>query len=95
MSVNLENSAVATGLRKVSFRDNPKGQSQNSSHYHTVMLISHTNKLCSKSFNKLDLEKAEEPEIKLSTFIGSWRKDGNSRKTSISASLTMLEPLTV
>ena len=29
---------------------------------------------------KLDLTKSEEPEIKLSTFIGSWRKQGNSRK---------------
>ena len=32
---------------------------------------------------KLDLEKAEEPEIKLPTFIGSWRKQGNSRKKHI------------
>ena len=45
--------------------------------------------------HKLGLEKAEEPDIKLPTFIGSWRKQGNSRKTSTSASLTMLKPLTV
>ena len=32
-----------------------------------------------------DIEKAEEPEIKLPTFVGSWRKQGNSRKTSASA----------
>ena len=44
---------------------------------------------------KLDLEKAEEPEIKLPTSVGSLKKQGNSRKTSISASLTMLKPLTV
>ena len=44
---------------------------------------------------KLDLEKAEEPEIKLPTSIGSWKKQGNSRKTYASASLTMLKPLTV
>ena len=44
---------------------------------------------------KMDLEKAKEPEIKLSTFIGSWRKQGNSRKTSTSASLTTPKPLTV
>jgi len=37
---------------------------------------------------KLDLEKAEEPEIKLPTFVGLWRKQGRSRKTSTSASLT-------
>ena len=49
----------------------------------------------SKNFQmyRLGLEKAEEPEIKLPTFAGSWRKQGNSRKTS--ASLTMLKPLTV
>ena len=64
---------------------------------------------CSKSFKtafkskwtenfqmyKLDLEKAEEPEIKLPTFAGSSKKQENSRKTSISALLTMPKPLTV
>ena len=44
---------------------------------------------------KLDLEKAEEPEIKLPTSIGSQRKQENSRKTSPSALLTTLKPLTV
>ena len=44
---------------------------------------------------KLELEKAEEPEVKLPTFAGSLRKQGNSRNTSASASLTMLKPLTV
>ena len=44
---------------------------------------------------KLVLEKAEEPEIKLPTSVGSWRKQESSRKTSISASLTILKPLTV
>ena len=44
---------------------------------------------------KLDLEKAEEPEIKLPISTESQRKQGNSRKTSTSASLTMLKPLTV
>ena len=32
---------------------------------------------------KLDLEKAEEPEIKLPTFTGSWKKQESSRKSSI------------
>ena len=41
---------------------------------------------------KLDLEKAEEPETKLPTSVGSYKKQGNFRKTSISASLTMLKP---
>ena len=40
---------------------------------------------------KLDLEKAEEPEIKLPTSAGSLKKQENSRKTS--ASLTTLKPL--
>ena len=44
---------------------------------------------------KLDLDKAEEPEIKLPAYAGSWRKRGNSRKTSTSASMTVLKPLTV
>ena len=44
---------------------------------------------------KLVLEKAEEPEIKLPTSTGSWKKQKSSRKTSISALLTMPKPLTV
>ena len=44
---------------------------------------------------KLDLEKAEEPEIKLPTSVGSSKKQESSRKTSISALLTMPKPLTV
>jgi len=44
---------------------------------------------------KMDLEKAEEPEIKLPTFVGSLKKRDSSRKTSISALLTMPKPLTV
>ena len=64
-------------------------------------------RLCSKSFKlafsntwtdnfqiyKLGLEKAEQSEIKLPIFVGSWRKQGSCRKTS--ASLTMRKPLTV
>ena len=66
-------------------------------------------RLCSKSFNlgfnsrwtenfqmfKLDLEKAEEPEIKLPTSVGSLKKQENARKISISALLTLPKPLTV
>ena len=44
---------------------------------------------------KLVLEKAEEPEIKLPTSAESWKKEESSRKTSISALLTMLKPLIV
>ena len=44
---------------------------------------------------KLDLEKAEKPEIKLPTSIGSSKKQESSRKTSTSALLTMPKPSTV
>ena len=42
-----------------------------------------------------DLEKIEEPEIKLPTSVGSSKKQESSRKTSTSALLRMLKPLTV
>ena len=44
---------------------------------------------------KLVLEKAEEPETKLPTSAGSSKKQESSRKTSVSALLTMPKPLTV
>ena len=44
---------------------------------------------------KLDLEKAEEPEIKLPTSAGSPKKQESSRKTFTSALLTMPKPWTV
>ena len=44
---------------------------------------------------KLVFKKAEEPEIKLPTSAGSWKKQESSRKTPISALLTMPKPLTV
>ena len=44
---------------------------------------------------KLDLEKAEEPEIKLPTSIRSLKMQENSRKISTSTLLTIPEPLTV
>ena len=44
---------------------------------------------------KTDLEKAEEPETKLPTSVGSLKKQESFRKTSTSALLTMPKPLTV
>ena len=44
---------------------------------------------------KLDLEKAEEAEIKLPASVGMKKKQENSRKTSTSALLTMPKPLTM
>ena len=44
---------------------------------------------------KLDLEKAEEPETQLPTFVASSKKQENTRKISISALLMVPKPLTV
>ena len=80
MPTYLENSAVATGLEKVSFHSNAKERSN----YHTIALISHASKVmlkilqarlqqyvnCELLMFKLVLEKAEEPEIKLPTSAG-------------------------
>ena len=49
MPANLENSAVATGLEKVSFHSNPKeGIAKECSNYHTTVFISHTIKVMFK-----------------------------------------------
>jgi len=51
MSANLENSAVATGLKKVSFNSKPKkGNAKECSNYYTIMLISHASKVMLKIF---------------------------------------------
>ena len=45
ISANLEKSAVATGLEKVSFHSNPKERKcQECSNYHTIVLISHASR---------------------------------------------------
>ena len=49
MPANLENSAVATGLEKVSFHSNPKkGNAKERSNYRTIALISHASKVMLK-----------------------------------------------
>ena len=48
MPVNMENSAVATGLEKVSFHSNPKGSAKECSNYCTIAFISHPNKVMLK-----------------------------------------------
>ena len=51
MSANLENSAVAIGLKKVSFHSKPKkGNAKECSNYHKIMLISHASKVMLKIF---------------------------------------------
>ena len=100
MAANLENSAVATGLEKVSFHSIPnKGNAKECWNYQTIALISKPGFSSTWTMNfqmfKLVLEKAEEPEIKLPTSTGSLKKHENSRKTSTSALLTMSKLLTV
>ena len=48
MPANLENSAVATGLEKVSFHSSPKGNAKECSNYHTIALILHASKVMLK-----------------------------------------------
>ena len=82
-----------------------KSNAKECSNYLTIALISHASKVMLKILQarlqqyfqmfKLVLEKAEEPETKLSTSTGSSKKQECSRKTSISALLTMPKPLTV
>ena len=71
-----------------------KDNDRECSNYHTIALISHASKLMlkilqarlqqyvSRNFQmfKLDLEKAEAPEIKLPASVGSQKKQGNSKK---------------
>ena len=46
MPANLENSAVVTGLEKISFHSNPKkGNAKECSNYRTIVLISHASKV--------------------------------------------------
>ena len=86
-----------------------KGNAKECSNYRTNALISHASKVMLKILQarleqyvnhefqmfKLVLEKAKEPEIKLPISTGSSKKQESSRKTSISALLTMPKPLTV
>ena len=95
MPANLENSALATGMEKVSFHSNPKERDE-CSNYCTIALISHASKVMLKILQarlqqymnhalpdvQAGLEKAEEPEIKLPTSTGSSEMQESSRKTS-------------
>ena len=106
MPANLENSAVVKDWKRSVFIPIPKkGNAKECSDYHTIALISHTSKIMLKILQArfqqyvnhelldVDLEKAEEPEIKLPTATGSLKKQESSRKTAVSALLTMPKPL--
>ena len=87
-----------------------KGNAKECSNYCTIAFISYASKVTLKILQarlqqymktvnflmfKVVLGKAEEPEIKLPTSVGSSKMQESSRKTSISALLTMPKPLTV
>ena len=110
MPANLENSAVATGLEKVSFHSNPKErQCQRMLTYYTIALISHASKvmLTILQARLQQYVNHELPEVQACFRKGRGTRDQitnicwiiekqeSSRKTSISALLTMPKPLTV
>ena len=110
MPANLENSAVAIGLERMTFHSSPKEkQCQKCSHYHTIALISSASKVMLKI---LQVRLQQYVNCKLPDVQAGFRKgrrtrdqianirwiiktQENSRKTSTSASLLTLKPLTV
>ena len=85
-----------------------KGNATECSNYRIIALISHSSKVILKTLQARlqryknhelpdvqDLEKAEEPETKLPTSVGSLKKQEGSRKTPTSALLIMPKPLAV
>ena len=110
MSANLENSAVATGLEKVSFIPIPKkGNAKECSNYHRIVLISHTSQVMLKIL-KARLQQyvnRELPDVQAGFRKGRGTRDQIAnihwiikkarefQKTSISSLMTMPKPLTV
>ena len=110
MPANLENSAVATGLEKVSFHSNPKErQCQECSNYCTIALISHTSKVMLTILQARlpQYVNHELPDVQAGFRKGRGTRDQianirwimekaeSSRRTSISALVIMPKPLTV
>ena len=110
MSANFEESAVATGLEKVSFHYNPKkGSVKECSNHQTIALILHASKVM-LNILRAKLQQyvnREFPDVQAGFRKGGGTRDQianipwiiekaeNSRKTSTSASLTMVKPLTM
>ena len=107
-SVNLENSAVATELAKVTFHSNPKeGQSKECSNYCTITLILHASKVMLKIL-QARLQQYMNPELpdvqagfrkgrrtrdQIANIHWIQKRQENSKKPFTSALLTMLKPL--
>ena len=110
MPANLENSAVATGLEKVSFHSNPKeGNAKELLNYGTIAVISHASKVMLKILQarlqqyvnrqlpdvQTGFRKGRGTRDQVANICWIIKKQESSRKTYISALLTMPKPLTV
>jgi len=110
MPPNLENSAVTTGVKKVSFHSNPKErQCQECSNYRTIVLISHASKVMLKIFHvrlqqyvncdlpdvQVGFRKGRGTRDKIANICWTSKKQESSSKTSTSTLLTTPKPLTV
>ena len=110
MPASLENSAVATGLEKSVFIPIPKkGNAKEWSNYRTIALISHASKVMLKSLQarlqqyvncelpdvQAGFRKGRGTRYQIANIRWITKRARNSRKTSTSASLSTLKPLTV
>ena len=109
MQANLENSAVATGLQKVSFHSNPKERQcqrmlklpHNCTHLTSKVMLKIIQARLQQHMNRelpdvqAGFRKGRGTRDQIATSAGSLKKQESSRKTSISALLTMPKPLTV
>ena len=110
MPANLENQQLPQDLKRSVFIPIPnKSNAKECSNYHTIALISHASKVMPQILQARlqqymnhelpdvqdGFRKGRKPEIKLPTSAGSSKKQESSRKTSVSALLTMAKPLTV
>ena len=110
MPANLENSAVATGLKKVSFHSIPKkGNAKECSNYCTIALISHTGKIMIKILQawlqqyvnhelpdvQAGFRKSRNQRLNCQHLLDHWKSKRVPEKTSTSALMTMPKPLTV
>ena len=109
MPANLGNSAMVTGLETFVFIPfTKKGNTKECPNYHTIALISHASKVLKILQARLQQYMNHElPDVQdgfrkgrgtsnqIANIAGLWKKQETSRKTSISALLTMPKPLTV
>ena len=109
MSANLEDSAVATRLKKISFHSHPKENGKEYSNYHTIELISQASKVMLKILQaklqqyvnhelpdvQAGFSKARGTIFQIAKICWVMEKQESSRKTYSSALLTTPKPLTV